>query len=229
VDLVYLASVLGTAAAVLLGRYRRVDPTKLALAKVKPTEPAAMIDGAVVIVRGMVGLDDPRSELTSPISSRQCVYWCVTFDELGISGDFVELGRSVQGVSFLVVSERGVARVVPDHARVAVPGAERIFAMKNLDASWYNDPGIRLARSVCKRPNYPNSSSLRMTEYVVTPDMNVIVQGYCTKEPDPKGADDVTGYRADVPMRPVLSGTKRSPLLLADSEADYKRVSDNGQ
>lgn len=216
-DPAFLVAVIGVAGAAVLALKRRVDPTKLALAKVKPTPRAAMIDGSLVVVRGTVGLVDPGADLTSPISRRQCVYWLVTFDELGIGGDFAELGRMDQGRPFLVTSEIGVTRIVVEHARVAVPGSVSLYHMRDLDNSWYNDAGIRLARSVCKRPNYPNTSSLRVTEYVVEPDMAVTIQGYCTHEPDPQGADDVTGYRADVPMRPVLSGTKRSPLLLTDS------------
>lgn len=216
-DLAFLVAVIGVAGAAVVALKRRGDPTRLALATVTPTPRTAMVDGGLVVVRGTVGFVEPRAHLTSPITRRQCVYWRVTFDELGIGGDFAELGRIDQGRPFLVSSEEGVTRIVLEHARVAVPGSVSLFAMRDLDNSWYNDAGIRLARTVCKRPNYPGSSSLRVTEYVVVPEMDVTIQGYCTHEPDPQGADDITGYRADVPLRPVLSGTKRSPLLLADS------------
>jgi hypothetical protein len=226
VDLVLLAAIVGitSVCGFALRRPTRRDLARLRVAKVT-ADPSAVPEGSEVVVRGAVSLVDPGADLSSPISRRQCIYWLVTFDELGIGNDFVELGRSEQGRPFLLRYEDRIARIVPEHIRTAVPGSVTLYAMRDLDNSWYNDAGIRLARSVCKRPNYPDSSSLRVTEYVVTPEMHVTVQGYCTHEPDPAGAEDVTGYRADVPMRPVISGTKRSPLLLAD----YKRVSDDGQ
>jgi hypothetical protein len=78
---------------------------------------------------------------------------------------------------------------------------------------------------VCKKPNYPYSSSLRVTEYAVLPGMEVVVRGHCVREPDPGAPADVTGYRTELPTRPVVSGTRRSPLLLCD----YKRVVVDGQ
>lgn len=210
--IVGIASVCGFA----LGKRRGPDPTRLRLAEAS-ANPATLAEGSEAILRGTVNLVEPGADLTSPISRQPCVYWLVTFDELGIGGDFVELGRSEQGRPFLLLSPTGTARIVPEHARIAVPGSVTLHGMNELDNSWFNDPAIRLARSVCKRPNYPKTSSLRVTEYMVGLDMAVTIKGYCTHEPDPQAAPDVTGYRAQVPMRPVISGTKRSPLLLCDS------------
>jgi hypothetical protein len=225
VELVFLCTVLGLAG---LAFRKRPDPTRRRLAKIKPTPAAELLDGTIATVRGTVGLVEPGADLSSPISRRQCVYWRVTFDELGIGGDYVELGRSDQGRPFLVTSDAGVARIVLEHARIAVPGSVSLYAMADLENAQHNDAAIRLARTVCKRPNYPQSSSLRVTELIVAPDMVVTVRGYCTREPDPRAADSVTGYRAELPMRPVLSGTQQAPLLLCDYR-DYRRVSDQGQ
>ncbi len=213
-----LAAIVGIASVcgVALRKRSGHDPARLRLAAVS-ANPATLPEGSEAVVRGTVNLVEPGADLTSPISRQPCVYWLVTFDELGIGGDFVELGRSEQGRPFLLMSPTGTARIVPEHARIAVPGSVTLHAMRELDNSWYNHAAIRLARSVCKRPNYPDTSSLRVTEYMVALDMDVTIRGYCTHEPDPQAAKDVTGYRAEVPMRPVLSGTKGSPLLLCDS------------
>jgi hypothetical protein len=67
---------------------------------------------------------------------------------------------------------------------------------------------------VCKKANYPTSSVLRITEYAVLPGALVTVIGFCTFEPNPDAAHDVTGYRTALPTRAVISGSRRRPLLI---------------
>lgn len=189
---------------------RRVK-RELARARVEPID--GLAEGKAAVVRGTVALVEPGTELVAPISRRRCVYSLVTFDELGIAGDFVELGRTEQGTSFLLFSEMGTARVVPDQPRIAIPGNVRLFSMRDLDDGSLRDPALLLARTVCRRPNYPTTSSLRVTEYALVPGTVVTVKGFCTREPDPS-PEHVTGYRQALPMRPVISGARHTRLVI---------------
>lgn len=46
----------------------------------------------------------------------------------------------------------------------------------------------------------------------------VFVDGHAQREPDRSLVDaDVTGYRGDAPTRPVFSGTRKIPRMLADT------------
>jgi hypothetical protein len=51
-------------------------------------------------------------------------------------------------------------------------------------------------------------------EYAVLPGSIVTIVGWCTHEPDPDAVADVTGYRKELPTRPVVSGTRRQRLLI---------------
>jgi hypothetical protein len=200
----------------LAGRLPEARRVKRELARSRLEPIAGLVDGKVVTVRGRVTEAEPGSTVTSPLSGVPCVYALVTFDELGVGGDFRELGRTEVSCPFLLVDRTGAARVVPERPRLAVPGTVRVFAARQLSDAQDHQPAIRLARSVCKRPNYPRSSSLRVTEYVVAVDRDVTVKGYCTREPDPDAADAMAGdYRAAPPSRPVISGTRRVPMLIA--------------
>jgi N-acetylglucosamine kinase-like BadF-type ATPase len=51
-------------------------------------------------------------------------------------------------------------------------------------------------------------------EYAILPGAIVTIVGWCTFEPDPDAVADVTGYRKELPTRPVVSGTRRQRLLI---------------
>jgi hypothetical protein len=213
VELVILIAV--TAGVIgVVGRLPETRRIKRDLARARIEQIDELADGKAVVVRGTVTLAEPDAELVAPITRRRCVYSLVTFDELGIGGDYVELGRVEQAVPFLLVSETGTARVVPDQPRVAIPSHVRLYAMRDLDEDAMTDQALLLARMVCRRPNYPTSSSLRITEYALAPGTLVTVKGYCTREPDPTSPEDVTGYREPPRTRPVISGTRRVPLVI---------------
>lgn len=190
---------------------RRVK-RELASARIEPID--GLPDGKAVVVRGTVSYIDATTHVEAPVTFRRCVYWLVTFDELGIGGDYHELGRSEAGCPFLLASATGTARVVPEHPRVALPGTTLIIPMAALDNPKEHHPAVRLARSLCKRPNYPRTSSLRVTEYALMVSAQVTIKGFCTREPDPTAAEDVTGYRSELPTRPVISGSRRRPMLI---------------
>ncbi|HUS27980.1 MAG TPA: hypothetical protein VMZ53_05710 [Kofleriaceae bacterium] len=53
-----------------------------------------------------------------------------------------------------------------------------------------------------------------LVEYAVLPGATVTVVGVVTYEPDPDAVAAVTGYRKELPTRPVVSGTRRQRLLI---------------
>ncbi len=198
----------------LAGRLPERSRVKRELAAARVQRIAALADGTKVAIRGEVAVAAPGDTLVAPLTGRHCVYWLVTFDEVGVGGDYVELGRTEQGTPFLVKSENVAARVVPDKPRIAVPGHETVQPISALRGQAY-DAMTRLAKAArMKKPNYPTSSSLRATEYIVSAGMPVTVVGWCTREPDPDAAADVSGYRTQLPTRPVISGSRRTRLLI---------------
>jgi hypothetical protein len=198
-----------TAAAAALGlripEGRKVKRT-LSLAKIQSID--SLADGKAVVVRGTVALIDRAAYIVAPWTRQHCVYWRIVFDEVGIGGDFVELGRVDGGTPFLLRSKHGSARVVPDRPRIALHGQS--FSRSFHEAGAF----IEIAGGKLKRPNYPNTSWLRMTVYALEPDAVVTISGWCTREPDPEASDAVTGYREQLPTRPVISGTRRAKLLI---------------
>lgn len=197
------ASVIG-----LVGRLPDPRKVKRELARARVQTIDSLGDGKPAAVRGTVAVVEPGALVRSPLTNRECVYCLVVFDEVGVGGDYHELGRIERGVPFLLRSETGSARVVPDRPRVALPG--------HAISRPITDPGVLapLAREACrKRYNY-NTSWLRATEYVLEPGAFVTISGWATREPDPEASVAVSGYREQLPTRPVLSGTRRAKLLI---------------
>jgi hypothetical protein len=171
-------------------------------------------DGAATVVRGRAALLD--TELTAPLSGRACAYWLVVFHEVGTEA--IELGRASKGTPFLLRSEAGTARVIPEQARIGV--TPTVFSqtmpmeLHHRPGLDHPDPVIALALRTCQqRPNH-HTTILRAQEYAVVLGEQVTVRGWVTHEADPEGAGDVTGYRAALPMRPVISGSRRARLLI---------------
>ena len=121
-------------------------------------------------------------------------------------GDSIELGRIDEATPFLLRSDHGTARVTPDRPRIAVHGQVVVRPAQQAHELTHLAPDLR-------RCNY-STSSVRMTEYTLEPDLFVTVSGWCTREPDPEAAPDVTGYREQLPTRPVISGTRTAKLLI---------------
>jgi hypothetical protein len=185
---------------------RRRVKRLLGSARVQSVE--TLSDGGRAVVRGEVIAGDL---IEAPLTKRDCVYWLVTFDEVGTGGDFRELGSAERGEPFVLRDPTGDARVVPQNPRVAVPPVE---TMRSFAAMAEVKGPVASMLAKCKKPNYPHSSVLRITEYAVLPGALVTVMGFCTFEPNPNAAKDVTGYRTALPTRPVISGSRRRPLLI---------------
>ena len=178
------------------------------LARAPRTQIADIPDGAARKIAGTIELEE--APIRSPLTGTACSVWAITVEEVGM-GDSVLRGAKCQGIPFRLRDPSGVARVIPDGARLGgngrafnyLPGALLIGYERELFA----ELGIKL--------NYPTTSSLRFTERIIAPGADVTVYGHCQREPDRSAMDaDVSGYRGDVPTRPVLSSTRRAPLLI---------------
>jgi hypothetical protein len=183
----------------------RVVKRELARARIQTIE--SLVDGKTAAVRGTIEPTGEDALVTSPLGRKRCVYAVVVFDEVGAADDYIELGRIERGAPFLLRSDRGTARVVPDGARLAVIGRGVVQPITQ------PSPLRELASTVCKRSNY-RTSWLRATEYVLEPGAFVTVSGWCTREPDPEATSDVAGYREQLPTRPVISGSRDAKLLI---------------
>lgn len=199
----------------LAGRLPEARKVRRALARMRIDAVTSLPDNTVVTLRGTIELTDPAAHEIAPMSKRPCVYWLVTFDELGAGGDYRELGRAEKSVPFQLHTQSGTVRVVASAPRLGLLGVTRVWPMRELETAEHDDALIRLARAVCKAPNY-RRSSLRATEYVVAAGTSVTVKGLCTYEPDPTIVDVDGLYRGgNLPTRPVISGSRRDPLLIA--------------
>ncbi len=178
------------------------------LARVSRTRIIDVPDGARRMITGTARLDGPAA--IAALTGRPCCAWVVTIDEVGM-GDWVQRGVVVQGVPFTVRDESGDARVIPDRARIGSAGHIVLryphHALMDAERALYTQLAVHL--------NYPDTSKVRFTERVILPGAPLRVYGYCQREPDRASMNaDVSGYRGDVPTRPVLSSTRRAPLLI---------------
>lgn len=183
-------------------------PRRLALAS---GAIADLVDGEIGTVEGEVVATGPM--LRSPITDTPCVYWQLTFDEVGAC-DWVQRAR-LQHHGEFVVDVGGVrVRVLAHGARIDVPAHHIERRAGYGGAVTSSDLVMAQARAARVELAYA-SSLLRATEWIVAPGMRVMVQGGCTLEPDPDAVATVQGYREAMPTRPVLSGTRHAPLLIA--------------
>lgn len=211
-ELLILLAITGAVVG-LAGRLPERSRVKRELARARIKKIAGLVDGAKVAIRGEVAISQLADDLVAPLSGRRCVYWLVTFDELCLRGEPIELGRTEQGTSFLVTDERAKARVVIDQPRVALPGYEQKHPIAVLRVPAF-DAMTRLAKAARMKPPTELSSWLRATEYIVTPGMPVTVIGWCTYEPDLDAKAGESDYRAEPPTRPVISGSRGTRLLI---------------
>ncbi|HEX5062112.1 MAG TPA: hypothetical protein VFV99_22235 [Kofleriaceae bacterium] len=186
------------------------DPRKvkreLARARVQTID--SLVEGKPGAVRGTVAVIDPETTIWAPLTQHRCVYVLVVFDEVGVGGDYRELGRIEGTASFLLRSEHGTARIVPSGARLALPGHSVARPFMNLGPML-----TELSRGQIEQPNYP-TSWLRATEYRIDEGEELTIRGWVTREPLPEASDAVSGYREQLPTRAVISGSRRAKLLI---------------
>lgn len=179
------------------------------LVRAPRTQISDIPDGAARKIGGRIELED--APIRSPLTGTECSVWAVTIEELGGLGDAVLRGAKCQGVPFRLRDGSGVARVIPDGARLGTTGQSFHYLPGALLIGYERELFAELKIKL----NYPTGSNLRFTERLIAPAAEVTIYGYCQREPDRGAMDaDVSGYRGDVPTRPVLSSTRRAPLLI---------------
>ncbi|MBL0216383.1 MAG: hypothetical protein IPQ07_21180 [Myxococcales bacterium] len=183
-------------------------PAQRELTRIPITRIADVPDGTRRKISGVIVLQD--EPLRSPMSQTLCCAWAIAIAEVG-ARESVGRGSRTRGVPFTLRDDGGEARVYPEGARLAVLGHAIEYRsaalLRGYEGELFRELGIRL--------NYPDSSGVRFTEHVIPPGAKVSVFGYSQREPDRARVDaDVSGYRGDVPTRPVFSSTKRAPLII---------------
>jgi len=193
----------------LAGGLPEARKVKRELGRHRPETYASLKEGRVVTIHGRVLAGELAK---APMSGRSCTYWRLVFEEVGAGGDSRELGRTEETLPFTLRCAGGEVRVVPGSPLIALPGLVQIRGGLHDGRS---DAVMRAARAVCRPMNYPQSSLLRVTEYVVVPETDITLRGYCTREPAPDAADAAAAeYRGQTPMRFVVSGTRRARVLI---------------
>ena len=184
----------------------------LAASRLEPFD--KFVDGKTATVRGRIGPTDDM--VISPLAEKRCVAWACVFEECGKEDDTFELGRAGGGASFLLHSDHGIARVVPDGVLVLnLPHRFAATLMRSFGAHHLKtEARVKelAAHGRIRKPNW-GASSLLMREYLFGVGDTITVQGHVTLEPNPLADEKVTGYREALPTRPVLSGTRKRRLL----------------
>ncbi len=202
------------------GRLRHGEPVRRRLARAARCRIADLADHTAGCVVGQI---EPGEEILAPLSLRRCVYWAVTIEEVGAASDAVERGSLDDGVRFEIRDASGRARVIPHGSRVAIEEQVRVYVQQYRLPS----PEYELFRRLAIRFNYPSSSRVRFREHALAPASWIVVSGHSQREPDRDAAHaDASGYRGELPTVPVLSSTRRAPLLIASiTPEDLARAS----
>ena len=179
-------------------------------------------DGKKACISGVVELDPDDEPLISPLSQVPCVYWEIAADEGGGS-DWTWHGSRLEACAFRVGDDSGTARIVDDNPLVLARPYELLrVSVRDVGRA---DPRSRgapdLERALAPfggKLDLVTFGTLRFTEYVIAPGSQVTVLGGCTREPDKTATEAVSGYREQLPTRPVLSGSRRAPLIIRVDE-----------
>ena len=167
-------------------------------------------DGRTATVRGDVRPGD-EPVLTAPLSSRSCVAWELELAE-DVGSDVVARGVTAASCSFLLEDDSGIARIAPARPLlIAEAGEVGRFRLGRVPARCVAAIGPGFQRRT--------KGLLVITERLVTLGASVMVRGGAAREPDPGAIDAVSGYRDQLPTRPVLSGTRRVPLIIRVDKA----------
>lgn len=172
-------------------------------------------DGARACIVGTV---EAIGGLVSPMTNQPCAGWFISIEETGMADRRFAGALACHG-EMVVHDESGSALVVFESARFAWPTSTSDDWPSGLVTrhKWTATERDAFDRSKA-RLNYPGSSGVRFHEHAIFAGARVFVYGHAQLEPDRGRVDaDVIGYRGDAPTRPVFSGTRKIPLMLADT------------
>lgn len=176
---------------------------------------AQVADGARACIVGTV---EAVGGLVSPMTNQPCAGWFISIEETGMADRRFAGALSCHG-EMLVRDDTGTALVVFEGARFAWPTSTSDDWPSGLVTrpKWTATERDAFDRSNA-RLNYPASSGVRFHEHAILGGARIFVFGHAQREPDRSRVDaDVIGYRGDAPTRPVFSGTRKVPLMLADT------------
>ncbi|MCP4445970.1 MAG: hypothetical protein GY811_11585 [Myxococcales bacterium] len=157
--------------------------------------------------------------LRSPLTGRPCAFYEIIVEEyknhLGLtSGGWQRVIRDAQGQDFLIDDGTGRAIVDPTDPEVVIT----IDAQTS--SGMTDDPTVRemdfLKSHGFVGKGWVFNKTLRYREGILESGESVAVMGRGTLEPDPDGANGVTGYRDGPPMRVRLRSSSKRPLLISD-------------
>lgn len=178
-------------------------------------------EGQVGRLAGMAAaLGEP---LVAPLSGRPCVYYDVRVQRhRGLeTSDFFELEHE------LIAERRTVPFVLDDGTGRAIIDASHGDVGIGVDLERWsdiNDPltpqeEAFLARHGESKRGLILGKKLRFAESIIEVGERIAVVGTAVREPDPD-APPSEAYRGAPATRPVLTGTRRDPLLVSD-EAEF--------
>ena len=182
--------------------------------------PRRMIDAfkegeAAKIVGTLSYLGEP---LRTPLTGRACACYEILVEEysaMGGTGSWEVVIREFKGQAFMLRDETGLAIVSPE-------GAELVITLDSQTKSGtFYEPTVRetnfLKSHGRKGKGWVFNKTLRYREGILEEGESVAVLGQGVNEPDPDGADQVSGYRQGPPMRLRLGGSKKRPLVISDA------------
>ncbi len=184
---------------------------RIAAQKVVPI--GSVVDGERSCI---LGVAESLGTMRAPMTNQPCAGWFISIEETGLADRRFAGAIACYG-EMLVRDDSGTALVVFENARFALPPSMMEDWPSGMAAypRWTATARDAFERSKA-RLNYPSSSGVRFCEHAVPHGAHVYVYGHAQREPDRGRIDaDVTGYRGDAPTRPVFSGTRKIPLMIA--------------
>jgi len=213
-----LAIVLGGGAIIGLASHFLVEPPRAR--QLLRRAPRRMIDAfkegeAAKIVGTLSYLGEP---LRTPLTGRPCACYEILVEEYsatGGMGSWEVVIREFKGQDFMLRDETGLAIVSPEGAEL------EITLDSQTKSGTFHEPTVRetnfLKSHGRKGKGWLFNKTLRYREGVLEAGEFVAVLGQGVNEPDPDGADQVSGYRQGPPMRLRLGGSKKTPLMISDA------------
>jgi hypothetical protein len=178
---------------------------------------ASLEEGKVGRVVGKVERD--QDFLVAPLSGRVCVLYevriirAISFEPGKVllwNPDTSAPGwRTQDARSFAIVDDSGRAGVEPGGIEIdlVLPFQLYIDQIRGEPTPYWRQTLTELLMA---------NGPVCVSEFALAPGDRATIAGVTTTQPDPDGAARVRDYRGHAPMRPVLGGSQREPLLVSN-------------